>query len=127
MFVVFAVATVSFLVLLNGVVTHSFAELEAEHAQQDAARARTGFNAYATTLRAVASDWAHWTETYDFVGGRRPEYPAENLSVGALANVNVDFMVFLDGDGEPSYAIVSDPSTGELPGFRGPWSKLSSI
>ena len=120
MFVVFVVATVSFLLMLNSVVTHSFSELEAENVLQDTARARTAFNAYAVTLRAVASDWAHWTETYDFVAGRRPEYPAQNLSGGALANINVDFMVFLNGDGEPVHAIATDPSTGELVEIQGP-------
>jgi len=120
MFGVFAVVTVCFLVLLSVVVTHSFSELEAEKVLQDTTRVRTAFNTYAGTLRAVASDWAHWTETYDFVAGRLPEYPAQNLSNDALANINVDFMVFLDSDGEPVQSTATDPATGAIVEFPEP-------
>jgi len=114
MFAVFVVASVSFVWVLNSVVTASFSSLEKTAMMRDAARVQAVFDAEVDGLRSVSGDWAVWTETYDFIAGNNPGYPTENLTANSLSVIGVDFMLFLDGQGRVVHAAALDPVTGAL-------------
>jgi len=113
MFAVFLMASLSFMWVLHRVVTASFSNLERTSMTRDASRVQAVLDANIDGLRATSGDWAVWTATYDFVAGRNPGYPAENLGSSSLAVIGVDFMYFLDGQGRVVYATVLDPNSGE--------------
>lgn len=46
------------------------------------------------------ADWAAWDDTYAFVEEVNPEYIESNLVPGALANLRVNLVIFIDDSGE---------------------------
>lgn len=46
-----------------------------------------------------AIDWSHWDDTYDFVQTKDPEYIESNLNDESFRSLGVDFMLFLDAQG----------------------------
>ncbi len=50
----------------------------------------------ATRLRASASDYGVWEDTHDFMSGRYPDYPTNNLYAGAFERLQLDAIVFVD-------------------------------
>ena len=79
----------------------------------DSARVRTVFNSNVDALSAVSGDWANWTDTYDFVGGRNPEYPADNLAVRRLRTSTSTSCAFWMRMASLCYSVATDPTTGE--------------
>ncbi|MEW6427256.1 MAG: PAS domain S-box protein [Thermodesulfobacteriota bacterium] len=51
----------------------------------------------------VNQDWAFWDDSYAFVRGGDPEYIASNLNFSSLANIEVDFVIYLDEKGQVVY------------------------
>ncbi|KAF0197532.1 MAG: PAS/PAC sensor-containing diguanylate cyclase [Bacillota bacterium] len=47
-------------------------------------------------LMSLASDWAVWDETYDFMTTLDPVYTKQNLSVGTFSNLKLSLMAFVN-------------------------------
>lgn len=44
-------------------------------------------------------DWAHWTETYDYLGGDNPDYPQANFAPISYVSYQLSFVVIVDLQG----------------------------
>ncbi len=95
--VILAMMSLNAAVLLP--VADSFSDLEEAQAEQDSARVQQAIAIHLEQLSHSARDWSHWDETYGFIAGTVPDYPAANLSVASFFNLGVDMMYFYDRAG----------------------------
>lgn len=78
----------------------SFVALEKETAIQNAERAKEAIQRELNSLSPSVSDWAYWTDTYEFVRDGNPEYVAENLETGStLDGMKINFLGIFGNDG----------------------------
>ncbi|MBU1341696.1 MAG: PAS domain S-box protein, partial [Proteobacteria bacterium] len=53
-----------------------------------------------SSLKSVAGDWAPWDDTYRFIQDLNPGYIENNLMDSTIANLNINFMIFIDDKGK---------------------------
>jgi len=81
------------------ILNSGYVELEARHTEQ---HRQTYLNALlyrAETISNTAADWAFWDDTYDFMAGRFPGYPENNLVDSSFTSLNLNFILLLDPSG----------------------------
>lgn len=65
-------------------------------------------------LALTAKDWGSWTDTYRFIRTQSPAYAEANLPANVLDDLDVDFMVYVDRDGNVVRDVVADdPQAGK--------------
>lgn len=101
-------AVVSNLSVLSG-----FADIETENARVDGIRVLNEINDDVATLNATVGDWAPWDETYQFIKDLNDGYITANLADGTLANIRVNFMIFINTSGQILYSSFAEPATGK--------------
>ncbi len=89
---------VSYLVL-EIVLSDSFARLEERAMRENTARALNALAVNRAQLVSAASDWAWWDDTYAFVEDGNGEYIEANLTDSAFANLKLNLMVFVHSSG----------------------------
>ena len=99
--------------VLRNLVYPSFVSLEQDAARQNLGRVVDAFNAEFRALSAVAADWAHWDDTYEYAVGANPEYEDDNLYVGSLTALNINFMHLYDRSGQILWSGLFDLETEE--------------
>lgn len=102
-FVVLFIFIVVLSVVMRGtawIVEASLSDAERTAISGDVATAGTALMSQTQWLGRTVADWAHWTDTYDYIGGRRASYPDENLNTDVLVSLGVDFMAFCLPSGE---------------------------
>jgi diguanylate cyclase (GGDEF)-like protein/PAS domain S-box-containing protein len=80
------------------VVLRGFERVEHEEMIDDLHRAREAVAKEVEILGTIASDWAFWDDTYDFMGGDTDDFIDTNLGAESLATLGLGFMVFVDHD-----------------------------
>jgi len=108
-FLILAVALTGLFVTV--ILLSNYQSLEKEYMTNDVMRTVSQLKNDERTLSAIASDWAPWDDTYDFVSGNRPEYIERNINPDAFANLHLSFMVITNRSGGVVYAGTYDPST----------------
>lgn len=94
-----ALALGAILYISHTMVLASFARLEKQEIRTDVERTQRSIEGELENLSSTIEDWAQWDETRDFVLGQSPDYNTGNLSADAIANLNLNFMMFLDTSG----------------------------
>src|SRR3989344_2779988 len=46
------------------------------------------------------TDWSAWDDTYEFIEDKNPEYISSNLLIGALSDLRLNYIVFVDIDAQ---------------------------
>lgn len=82
------------LTLLKG-----FEKIESQTVLQNVHRALGAFDQEVASLNAKAGDWAAWEEASLFVSGHNPEFPKKNFVDPPFLEMRVNFMLFLDANG----------------------------
>lgn len=77
----------------------SFAKLEEQEVRTDVKRAQKSINVELKNLTSICGNWAPWDNSRDFMLGKAPDFISANLPANALANLNLNFMIFLDTSG----------------------------
>lgn len=95
------------------IIGNSFEELEKEEVTKNIARATAAINMQSKNLAIIASDWGQWDETYYFLLNQSESYVATNLDVDAIANLEVDAMLFYDTNGQLYHVAGVNPDTYE--------------
>ncbi len=67
------------------------------------------------------NDWAHWTETYNFLAGNFPEYREENVITDTFENLDVNFFILTTTDGTVVLKEYYYFGIGEMGGFSIPF------
>lgn len=84
----------------NTIVLGSFAQLEEENLLTNVKRVENALSDELEKINSTGGDWAPWNETRDFVLGTNDGYIEDNLNVGPIVNLGINFMVFLNGSNE---------------------------
>jgi PAS domain S-box-containing protein len=86
-------------VLLRTLIERQFTDIELDRIHQQAARLPADLQGELNPVTTLVSDWAPWTELYDFVDGADPAFPDVNLSDATMTNLHLDFFAFYRQDG----------------------------
>ncbi len=68
---------------------------------------------YSTALNIKLRDWAQWDDTYAFINDRNETYKESNLANTTLANLEINFMLFLNSEGDVVFAKLIDINASE--------------
>jgi two-component system sensor kinase FixL len=94
-----ALALVAVLYISHTMVLASFTRLEKQEVHTNVERVRKSIEGELGNLASICEDWAQWDDTRDFMLGQSPDYNTSNLSAEAVANLNLNFMIFVDTSG----------------------------
>lgn len=64
-------------------------------------------------LEIMNMEYSIWSPTFEYVNGRRPDYPDENLDPAYWHSINIQMMLVFDVNGKLLYSSLADPFTGE--------------
>ncbi|MDX9973037.1 MAG: CHASE4 domain-containing protein [FCB group bacterium] len=78
------------------ILSSQFDRLEETIVFRNLERATRTIEAEVLDLDSMAQDWACWDDTYNFMGDQNQEFLDANLTLEALMNLHINFMVFLD-------------------------------
>lgn len=78
----------------------SFLDLEKDRADQDLSRVDQALDQISYSLYTFTSDWSHWTDLYDFMQGKKPEFIPNNINMTAFVNSNINFVGYWDKKGK---------------------------
>lgn len=95
-------------------VMRGFATLETSWTRQSVAQVRQMIDGELSGMYATCADWAFWDDTYRFIRDSNPAYVHDNLSGPTLANLNLDFMFFVDRGGSPVWTQYVDRQTRQV-------------
>jgi class 3 adenylate cyclase/sensor domain CHASE-containing protein len=93
---------------LRALVLSRFESIEHELGEQDLARARNALDEQISALHAQARDYAAWDETWEFLGGERPQYADVNWVDETFAQNRIGLVVVVDTSGHEHFAQTFD-------------------
>jgi sensor domain CHASE-containing protein len=89
------------------------ASLETQRANEDLDRASNALLQDVASINAAVGVWAPWDDTYQFMQDGNQEYIASNLNTVTLLNLDLDFIVYVDTDGQMFYSKAIDAASRE--------------
>ena len=84
----------------QAIILREFAVIEQQKVNDNLARVVDTYKYDLDNLSRVVSDWAAWDDTYEFIDNKSQAYKDSNLVYGSLANLEINFMVFVNSGGE---------------------------
>ncbi len=91
----------------------SFGELEKKYATKALGRCKKILENEITKLDDICQDWATWDDTYKFIDDLNQEYIQSNLVDETFEGLKLNFIVFVNKDGQVVYAKGFDYYKGE--------------
>ncbi|OYT33993.1 hypothetical protein B6U96_14155 [Archaeoglobales archaeon ex4484_92] len=91
----------------------SFGELEKKYATKTLGRCKKILENEIIKLDVVCQDWAAWDDTYKFIDDPNQEYIQSNLVDETFEGLKLNFIVFVNKDGQVVYAKGFDYYKGE--------------
>jgi signal transduction histidine kinase/ActR/RegA family two-component response regulator len=65
-------------------------------------------------LGRTNADWAIWDDAYNFVRGKNPQFPEDNLPIETFQRLNLNVIVIVDDDSRVLFARMAAPNATEL-------------
>jgi len=93
-FLILTYATSHYLLL------HNFLSLENERANRDLNRVRQVLEENSATLHTYAADWSHWTDAYNFMAGKNPDFVNNNFKMPTFINSNINVITYWNTEGQ---------------------------
>ncbi len=90
--------------LARGIMMSSFVELEDRLGRRNVAQSLSVVQDATNILDTLTLDWAAWDDTYAFVQDQNPAYIESNLVDETFVSTRVNFMIFVNAQGEIVYA-----------------------
>lgn len=111
-----AASLISFLIImgltfsiLNTVTFHYIDRMEAVHIEDAFANMSLILNREKEILHRTVLDWGHWDDTYFYIAGQnKAGYEEVNLQASTLQRLDLNFMYFLDEQGNLTNSIKRD-------------------
>jgi methyl-accepting chemotaxis protein len=108
LFLTTTVVVTSRLILSKG-----FGELENRDTMQNTERAIDALSNRLAALESKMKDWAYWDDSYKFIEDGNQDYIDSNLSEGALTNMGLNLMAFVDTKGKVVFGASNDLAAGK--------------
>ena len=93
--IIFAGIILLLYILLQCVVLQAFTRQEEERAISRSQRAVRIFQHKLQGIETTTDDWACWDATYDFMGGKNPNYITNDLYDEVFVRLNLELVVYL--------------------------------
>ncbi|MFO1349980.1 MAG: EAL domain-containing protein [Gammaproteobacteria bacterium] len=87
------------LTVMQRVMLPAVDQIEQDVADENLQRVRQELDAELDAVARIGHDWSAWDDTYEFVSHRAATYVEANLTQSALANLELDVMLFFDRAG----------------------------
>jgi diguanylate cyclase (GGDEF)-like protein len=114
-YLVITVIWVAFIVLICVVsrylVLNSYLKSEQYYVHRDLERIDETVKEINLSLYLFTNDWAHWTDLYQFMIGKNPDFVSKNLSMNVYKDSTVNLMAFYDNKGKLVFGTGIDPAT----------------
>lgn len=106
--------------LLIGVITPSFNQLENRAVHGHVERMQAALAEYASKVESAVRDYGDWTASYDYMARPSAAFERDSFSTLAMANLGVEGMAYVAPDGRVVVARWRDLASGaERPDMRG--------
>jgi PAS domain S-box-containing protein len=86
-------------VLTRQIILGQFQQLEHDLMLQRVERFHLDLQSRLRPVISAVGDWGPWDELFEFMQGRKPDFPATNLNAPTLSNLGLGFLSFWDQDG----------------------------
>jgi signal transduction histidine kinase len=90
-----------------------FVELEAQSVRRNVERALNALQDEMTSIHATNQEWAHWTDSYNFVDDLNANYSEGNTHIGVFRTYGLNMMLYADLEGEIVFQRSFDLVSGE--------------
>lgn len=77
-----------------------FLKLEKEQVSKNLVRVHQSINQISYALGTFTSDWGYWNDAYNYVDGKNPQFVKNNIDINALANSNINLLLYLNKQGQ---------------------------
>ena len=118
MTVVGIAGAVAITMLLAGVITPSFNQLEQRAVEAHAERTRAALAEYASKVESAVKDYGDWNASYDYMAVQSAAFERESFSPLAMANLDVNGMAYVGNDRRILIARWIDDARRERPTLR---------
>ncbi len=105
---IFIILLIFLFMVTEQIVGTSFSELEENEISKNVGRVKAALNIHTKSLAVTANDWGHWDDTYNFLLGEFDDYITTNLEASAIANLQLNMMLFYNNSGQLYYAAGAD-------------------
>jgi len=110
-----ALLSLALALVLSDSVLNRFLELQKSAAVSQVRTVLQAIDQRVDNVSNLASEYAVWTDTYEFIEGQRPDYLGDNFGASAMKASPLDFIVFFDHDDQPLAAIFTDQDDNIIP------------
>ncbi|MEM9539546.1 MAG: adenylate/guanylate cyclase domain-containing protein [Cyanobacteria bacterium P01_E01_bin.42] len=93
---------------LSNILLSGFRQVERESAIGNVRRAISVLEEELERLDIVTADWAHWNDLYEFVEDGNQDFIETNLTDTTVENLELNFLVILNNQGQPTYELSFD-------------------
>jgi adenylate cyclase len=91
-------------VSLSFILLGSFTRLEEEDTERNVLRVREAINEEVNNLNEAVTDWARWTDTYNYVQGKNPAFETTNLGDSTFTDRKLNFFLILNNRAQKIFA-----------------------
>lgn len=104
--------------LLAGIITPSFNQLEHRAVEEHVERTRAALAEYASKVESAVKDYGDWNASYDYVHRQSAAFERESFSPLAMANLDVNGMAYVGNDRRILIVRWIDDARRERPAMR---------
>src|SRR3989339_836200 len=90
-------------IIIRFVLINGYIELETEDMIKTTDQVSNQMKDDLLKLKTTVGDWAPWNDTYQFIQELNESYIQNNLMYTTIANLNINFMLFIGNDGRLKY------------------------
>ncbi len=91
--------SIAITLLLAGVITPSFNQLEGASVGAHVERTRAALAEYISKVETAVRDYGDWNSSYDYMGQPNRKFEQESFSTLAMSNLDVNGMAYIGNDG----------------------------
>lgn len=84
-----------------------FLSVEKNQIVNDTLRAPKAVYRMVDDLESTTKDWAHYDDAFDFVDGKNPSFVENNITVDALATLNVNLFIYFNRQGKIVFGVAT--------------------
>jgi len=96
----FVILLLAILSASKAIVQSGFTRLEEQEITTNITRFKKNIDRELEDLASTCGDWAPWDNARDFILGKEPNFINSDLTIDCLANLKINFMIFIDNEGK---------------------------
>lgn len=108
----FLILVTTLIITSRFVVLKGFTKLESQYVRLNIKRGLSEISNVLDGLNSTAGDWGPWDDTYEFIQNLNEDYITNNLNVDTLANLRINFMLFINLSGQLKFGKFVDLTEG---------------